>query len=290
MDVKALKRISLDGYLTPLITYTSIHLIKNAVKFPDHSIPQYHIHYLFKGEETWTLKDGSVIRITGGHIGILQPNVYHGCECGVMYPATILSLAPSLPIPESFPVFSKQQAADIFQAFKKAGNTVINAPASLENMFLSLFNLVKDSKEKEANGFYHAKVTLLLAQIVVDIAEALSSPPEKTDNRIVEKAKQIIEQNLYNDLKASDIVRQAGIKQAHFYELFRKATGRTPADYHLWLRCNQARKMLVDSSAPITEIAYKLNFSSSQHFSTCFKKNFGATPLKYRKANRSKKI
>lgn len=288
MNVRKKIRVDLDNYFFPLFRKAAIILVNRAFPFPKHYLPYYHIHYVFKGEETWTLQDGSIMRIKGGHIGILQPNILHGCGYGVMSPATILSLSPASNAPRSVPLFSRQETDRLMHTFRQAGNRIVTAPPELESLFRTLYSTTKDSKRKTKSAFYKTKVRLIMAQIVLCISDALSSPPKAAFNRKIEKAKRLIEQRLNIDIRTSEIAGQVGMKPAHFHNLFRKLTGRTPADYHLWLRCDHSREILTGTSTPIVEIANNLDFSSSQHYSACFKKYFAITPSEYRNTVKEK--
>jgi AraC-like DNA-binding protein len=44
----------------------------------------------------------------------------------------------------------------------------------------------------------------------------------------------------------------------------------------------KAKEFLAESSLPIKEISYKLNFSSYEYFLSFFKKRVGVTPTQYR--------
>ena len=50
-----------------------------------------------------------------------------------------------------------------------------------------------------------------------------------------------------------------------------------------------AKTMLKTPSLPLTQIAYDLGFSSSQHFSSAFRKQVGITPSRYRASYHSQR-
>lgn len=54
----------------------------------------------------------------------------------------------------------------------------------------------------------------------------------------------------------------------------------------LRVRLDCARRLLVESSRPITDIALSVGFATSQHFSTCFREREGMTPRAYRERQR----
>lgn len=57
----------------------------------------------------------------------------------------------------------------------------------------------------------------------------------------------------------------------------------TPARYLQTIRLKAARRMLSDDEGKsVTEVAFDCGFSSSQHFATCFRKQFGVSPTDLR--------
>ncbi len=52
------------------------------------------------------------------------------------------------------------------------------------------------------------------------------------------------------------------------------------------VRLDCARRLLVESRRPITDIALSVGFATSQHFSTCFREREGMTPRAYRERQR----
>lgn len=81
---------------------------------------------------------------------------------------------------------------------------------------------------------------------------------------------------------AAEMAAHAGLGLTAFTEWCRRATGRSPRWYVLASRLARARSMLATTSAPITRVAFENGFSSSQHFSSAFRKLFGESPSDFR--------
>jgi AraC family L-rhamnose operon regulatory protein RhaS len=78
--------------------------------------------------------------------------------------------------------------------------------------------------------------------------------------------------------------RRAGLSASHFAEVFRRETGRTPLEYLTSARIEEAtRRLLERPEASVTRIASELGFSSSQYFSTVFRRHVGCTPGEWRR-------
>ena len=60
----------------------------------------------------------------------------------------------------------------------------------------------------------------------------------------------------------------------------------TPNDFILNIRLKTAATMLTtENDLNISDITYRLGFSTPRYFSKCFKELFGISPLNYRKTN-----
>ena len=76
------------------------------------------------------------------------------------------------------------------------------------------------------------------------------------------------------------------VNGSYLLRVFKKHTGYTPLAYHNHIRCEQAKKMLVDSGESVSVIGETVGFVSSAHFSHVFKKEAGCTPSEYRNRHR----
>ena len=97
----------------------------------------------------------------------------------------------------------------------------------------------------------------------------------------LEKARQYINTNFARKLMVKEIADQACISPFHFVRLFKIAFGMTPIQYQSHLRLSEAKKMLVSTDAQVSEIGYRLGYSSPEHFSRQFAANVGVPPSHY---------
>jgi AraC-like DNA-binding protein len=105
----------------------------------------------------------------------------------------------------------------------------------------------------------------------------------------VQKAIAYMEKCLDRRISLAELSAVATVRQAsHFCARFRREVGTTPVAYHFNLRLAAARDGLLQPEAGITEVALRFGFSSSQHFSSAFRRAFKTTPRLWR--NRSRLI
>ena len=79
------------------------------------------------------------------------------------------------------------------------------------------------------------------------------------------------------------IAREVGFPYRKLCDITKARSGLTPNDYLLKLRIDEAKRRLCHGAdQSVTDLAFDLGFSSSQYFSTVFKKFTGLTPSQYR--------
>jgi AraC family transcriptional regulator len=92
-----------------------------------------------------------------------------------------------------------------------------------------------------------------------------------------------IEDTLGQPIKLRELAALAGISARHFERAFRQSTGFSPHAYVMDRRLHRACDLLIDRpELPIEQIALRLGFSSSSHFSSAFRRQTGLTPTDFR--------
>lgn len=77
--------------------------------------------------------------------------------------------------------------------------------------------------------------------------------------------------------------KDLGKSYSYLSSLFSKVEGRTIEKYVILQRIERVKELLVYGEMTISEIAYKLGYSSSQYLSNQFKAETGLTPSQFRK-------
>jgi len=107
-----------------------------------------------------------------------------------------------------------------------------------------------------------------------------------SDKRLL-KAVKLMQQNLENPLDVNDIADQIGIGIRNLQRLFKRHLETSPVSYYRHLRLWNARRLLLDSSIRISEIALACGFVSSSHFTSCYRDYFSVTPSRERRSRSS---
>jgi AraC family transcriptional regulator len=100
------------------------------------------------------------------------------------------------------------------------------------------------------------------------------------------RAKERIDDDAAARVTLADLAAEAGVHPVHLATTFRRCFGRTVAAYVRELRVELACRELLDSNAPLADIALAAGFSDQSHFGRRFKQAIGVTPAAYRAAMR----
>ncbi|MBQ8203695.1 MAG: helix-turn-helix transcriptional regulator [Clostridia bacterium] len=84
-------------------------------------------------------------------------------------------------------------------------------------------------------------------------------------------------------ITAKNISVMFNYNESYFCRKFKNVTGTTIMNYILISRLDFAQKLLIDTKDEVSVVAEKSGFSDVAYFYRCFKKQYGCTPLDYRK-------
>jgi AraC-like DNA-binding protein len=102
------------------------------------------------------------------------------------------------------------------------------------------------------------------------------------EEEIINRARMIIRADPRSAISPQQIAEELKISYSRFRKLFKEYTGLAPIQYQIQLKLERAKEDLVNTSKSIKEIAFELNFESSQYFSSLFKEKTGLTPVQFR--------
>lgn len=108
-------------------------------------------------------------------------------------------------------------------------------------------------------------------------------PPAALPAAMLKRIHECCIEHLNEPLEVADLAAIAGMGAQRFGAAFKAATGRSPQQYLIGLRVDQARDLLVNSRLVIAEIALRCGFFDQSHLTTTFTRRVGVPPLRYRR-------
>lgn len=136
-----------------------------------------------------------------------------------------------------------------------------------------------------ADSYYHAKVIECFALLASSIPERVTATDivRISDRDCVECICSYIDSNLSSDLSTKTLCDIAHVSEGKMISAFRNVQGDTPQNYIRTQRLEYGRRLLLDGSRKIGEIAKSVGYRNQGAFTDAFKRAYGTTPRTYRK-------
>ena len=114
---------------------------------------------------------------------------------------------------------------------------------------------------------------------------------------LIEKIKQLVILKARNEGNQKDIKvnlstylsEKLHYEYTHLSSIFSSVEGRTIENYFIEQRIEKAKELLIYGQMTLSEIAFKLDYSSPAHLSTQFKKTTGLTPSYFKEVGLAKR-
>lgn len=103
-------------------------------------------------------------------------------------------------------------------------------------------------------------------------------------SRLAWVAAQRIESGLLNELGINELAARLGITERHLRRVFRETFGVTPVAYAQTQRLLNAKRLLMDTQLPITELALAAGFGSLRRFNALFLSRYRLAPSTLRRS------
>lgn len=181
-------------------------------------------------------------------------------------------------IPSPVAAFVPEQAHPVI-CFEDA--ELFDVPVYFDNVtFIEpmLREIVSEFQEKRL--YYAGKTSTLLKSVLFDLARY--SKLDSKSNMLVTQIMQYIDANISGQITNSDLGVYFNYNPNYLNRLMLRHTGKTLHKYVLQQRIALSLKLIQTTNMTIAEIAIHLGFNSPSHFSYCFKKEMGFSPLQYR--------
>lgn len=158
------------------------------------------------------------------------------------------------------------------QGYDAGADSYITKPFEMPVLIANIKSLVNNRKlQAESfstinNGFY-------------DVSQYTYND---VDKEFLENVIKTIEENvLQKDFTTNDLYKIFHMSQSTFYRKLQALIGISPNELIKKVTINIARKMLLQGTLSVSEVAYELGFSDPKYFSSVFKKEVGVNPSEY---------
>ncbi|MCQ2243740.1 MAG: substrate-binding domain-containing protein [Bacteroidaceae bacterium] len=163
--------------------------------------------------------------------------------------------------------------------------SVINSQLSVTNKQLMQEKEVAERQRDELEEQRDKIIEISLNQKSDDVEETgedIINGNEKQfrrENEFLSKFLAAVDERLSNsDLSVEDIGDVMCLSRVQLYRKVKALTGKSPVEIIREERLKRGHQLLADSSLTISEIAYRVGFSSPSYFTKCYRDLFGKSP------------
>ncbi len=147
--------------------------------------------------------------------------------------------------------------------------------------------VIAELRSEECLPMLLETLTLALSmQILRRTAGATLQPSQPASGlapHILRRVTDYMQAHLQDTISLDTLASVAGLSTYHFCRMFKQSTGMPPHRYLAQLRIDRAQQLLIQTGAPIGDIAFDTGFGSASQFSHFFRKHAGCTPQEFRR-------
>ena len=104
------------------------------------------------------------------------------------------------------------------------------------------------------------------------------------DDAFLKRALDILEEHFGNEeFGVERLQREIGMSRTQLHRKLKALTNQSTSEFIRTFRLQRAADLLRQNAGNVTEIAYKVGFSSQPYFTKCFQTHFGISPKAYQK-------
>jgi AraC family transcriptional regulator len=156
-------------------------------------------------------------------------------------------------------------------------------------------NLARETTNRHPAGrlYVDSACEFLVHHLIHHYSTLSAKPPRPIGGlpgRRLKRVLEYIEDTLGQPIELRSLAAFAGVSARHFERAFRQSMGMPPYAYVLGRRLDAARDTLITrADLSIEDIALRLGFGSSSHFSSAFRQRIGCSPTEFRRRHGSHK-
>ena len=266
----------------PLMSRVTSIRSHSASRITWHSHEYFEMLLLLDGSTAYEFADNTTVELLGGHFMVIPPGTMHRGLHDVRRPVSLTGImfdpnAPRAGAHTPFTIADLRWLSEQFELgslqSRRMGSELRNQVKAIPLDFASL-DLTSIAVK--------ASLRLSICSILLEAAKLLGSHRTFEPEQVVQSTIEFMKAHLGETISIEDVADAVRCSRAKLFEVFKDSTGMTPNDYWLRLRIDRAQQLLANSNLSITAIAMECGFSTSQYFSTVFRKYAGVSPSDYR--------
>lgn len=230
--------------------------------------------FFMSGEQTYDI-DGSPVTLHGGEFLLSRPGekhstAMHGEAISVFY-YMIFHLNTN-----GLLHFEETETECIASSFYSCTEKIYKQSARMKQILHDIFDM-----EKERSGLAKMRLGIFFSELFLEMASCFEIGRKQVFSDMQQLA-ETIRRAPQKEYRIETLAKSVGLSPSRLKQKFKEYTGVPVMKFIMKHKIEKAQELLRDPSNTITDIAFELNFCSSQHFSSVFKKYTRMSPREYR--------
>ena len=158
-----------------------------------------------------------------------------------------------------------------------------------DNRIRECFKRIGKAVDSDIDGSSSSRIRLLINHLLILLLDLLDAEEVELNEQLTDSSRSVklflneLDKNLTEAWTIEQMAQSAGVGLTRFTHHCKRLTNLTPMRYLMIKRLELSKKILIEEEElSVAEVAFSCGFSTSQYFSTVFKKHEKCTPIEYR--------
>ncbi|WP_422659505.1 helix-turn-helix transcriptional regulator [Paenibacillus sp. EC2-1] len=226
--------------------------------------------------------------IEAGSFLILRPDAHHyptqGCTEDTIYywlhfqSSGLWSLDEHCTVPKKEELPELQPFTSNYFTIRVPQFSNLPQPQKVYDLLDSLAALVQNGHRIQSLW----RQQLLFQELIEQLAAARNTSVSSPSSSCAEQAATYLREHFREEFKAQTLGENINFHPVYIARCMQKEFGCSPVEYLLRYRIEQAKVLLLQTDQSVSRIAEEVGFNHAAYFTSCFTKQEGISPRKYR--------
>lgn len=249
-----------------------------------------HVHenkmeivYIVKGEQIYNVKDKDYV-VKSGECFIVYANELHSTGCNPEDKANFYYFIIDLnKHKDNFIGYGDIEGDNIVNLLNNNEDRVFKGSTRIADIFDNLIQIPSRNVP-----YKKTIIRNLVSELLLNIIECKNTHDADCYDNTMQNITDYIDKNIYSNISIPELAVICRLSETRFKTKFKKQFGMPPHEYILRKKIGTAKILLSSTDMTITDVAFTLSFSSSQYFSTVFKRFTCMSPKNFKKISSAK--
>ncbi|RED89392.1 iron complex transport system substrate-binding protein [Cohnella phaseoli] len=165
------------------------------------------------------------------------------------------------------------------RAFDKVYPIILPEPGSVHSLIRRMYE-----EWRQSGVLVQIRMKSMLYEMIYELLSQLHHSKDRgSPSDLVAYALRYIHEHYADAVTMEQLAELLGCSSSYMYRLFKAEIGKSPNEIIIGIRMEHAKRRLLTTKLNLRDIALSVGYSDVYYFSRLFKKQFGVSPLQFRR-------